>query len=71
MKCPIARYECRRVEVKLTDGPVAAFQCIEQGGVRYMLLTPDAWARFEADWALARAIIAAQRGDSEMGGEGR
>lgn len=51
MKCPIARYECRRVEVKLTDGPVAAFQCIEQGGVRYMLLTPDAWARFEADWA--------------------
>jgi hypothetical protein len=60
-----------RTQVRLTDGPIRAYQCVEHGATRYVLLSVEAMARFEADWAEAREIIAASRGDAEYGGDGR
>ncbi len=65
MKCPISGLDCRRTEVRLTDGPILAYQCVEHDATRYVLLSVEAMARFEADWAEARAIIAASKSDDE------
>lgn len=69
MKCPITGLGCARMEVRLTDGPMLAYQCVEHGAPRYVLLSVEAWARFETDWTRAREIIAASRGDVEYGGD--
>lgn len=65
MKCPLSGLDCLRTEVRLTDGPILAYQCVEHGALRYVLLSAEAMARFEADWAEARDLIAAARGDAE------
>jgi hypothetical protein len=65
MKCPLSGLDCQRAQVRLTDGPMLAYQCVEHGALRYILLSPEAMARFEADWAEAREIIAASKSDDE------
>jgi hypothetical protein len=67
MRCPLSGLECQRADVKLVDGPVMAYQCVEHGGLRYVLLAPEAMARFDAAWQQVREIIAAQRGDERYG----
>jgi len=69
MKCHITGLDCQRMEVRLTDGLMLAYQCVEHGAPRYVLLSVEAMARFEADWQRAREIIAASKGDPEYGGD--
>ncbi len=67
MICPLTGLACEAQQVRFGGGPETVYQCVQHGGTEFVLLFPDAWARIEAAWAEAQAIIAAARGSEEYG----